>query len=89
LTSGLERLEALKREAANGLDVRDLRDAVRALEAENMVTVGRFIVRSALEREESRGAHQRTEFPQRNDKQWLRHVAVRPAEGGERVETIP
>lgn len=89
LVSGLEKLDALKGEIDRGLDAPDLREAVRALEADNMVTVARFIVRSAIEREESRGAHQRLEFPERNDEQWLRHVALRPAGEGYRVEAIP
>jgi succinate dehydrogenase/fumarate reductase flavoprotein subunit len=89
LVSGLEKLDALKGEIDRGLYAPDLREAVRALEADNMVTVARFIVRSALEREESRGAHQRLEFPERNDEQWLRHVALRPAGEGYRVEAIP
>ena len=89
LMSGLERLDALKRQLDRGLDVPDVREAVRALEADNMVTVARFIVRSALEREESRGAHQRTDFPLRSDEQWSCRVALRPGSPGGRVETVP
>jgi len=89
LMSGLERLDALKRELDRGLDVPDMREAVRALEADNMVTIARFIVRSALERQESRGAHQRTDFPLRSDAQWSCRVALRPGSSGGLVETVP
>ena len=41
----------------------------------SLVTVGRLIARAALRREESRGAHFRSDFPRRNDKEWARHVA--------------
>jgi len=88
LEAGLAKLDALGREIAAGLETRDLREAVRALEADNMVTVGRFIIRSALAREESRGAHQRTEFPKTDDSRWLRHVALRPAQAGLQLETV-
>jgi len=40
----------------------------------SIVTVGRLIARAALRREESRGAHFRTDFPERNDVDWTRHV---------------
>ena len=88
LTQGLERIDAMKRELGAGLDVPDLREAVRALEADNMVTVASFIMRSALERTESRGAHQRTDFPGKNEEQWLCRVAVRPGGPGGQVETL-
>lgn len=82
LTAGLAKLDALRIEISQGLATRDLKEAIRALEAENMVTVARFIVMSALHREESRGAHQRTDFPETNDTAWLSHVAIPPKRAG-------
>ena len=40
----------------------------------SLLTVGRLIVRAALRREESRGAHSRTDFPDRDDLHWSRRV---------------
>jgi L-aspartate oxidase len=42
---------------------------------DNLVTVGFLIARAALRREESRGGHFRSDFPQRDDIHWQRHVA--------------
>jgi len=39
----------------------------------SLLTVGRLIVRAALRREETRGAHARSDFPARDDLHWMRH----------------
>jgi succinate dehydrogenase / fumarate reductase flavoprotein subunit len=53
-----------------------------ALELGNMLKTAETIVFSALQREESRGAHFRNDFPERNDEAWLKHTLVfKSAEG--------
>jgi succinate dehydrogenase / fumarate reductase flavoprotein subunit len=47
-----------------------------ALELENMLKTAEVIVLSALHRKESRGAHYRQDFPERNDKEWSKHTLV-------------
>jgi succinate dehydrogenase / fumarate reductase flavoprotein subunit len=47
-----------------------------ALELENMMKLAEVITYSALQREESRGAHYRNDFPKRNDEAWLKHTLV-------------
>jgi succinate dehydrogenase / fumarate reductase flavoprotein subunit len=47
-----------------------------ALELENMLKTAEIIVFSALQRKESRGAHYRSDFPERNDAEWLKHTLV-------------
>ena len=43
-------------------------------ELQNMLTITRLMIRSALQREESRGVHFRNDFPQRDDEHWQRHI---------------
>tara|TARA_B100000408_G_scaffold84714_1_gene64760 strand:- start:2008 stop:3414 length:1407 start_codon:yes stop_codon:yes gene_type:complete len=45
-----------------------------ALELEFMLDVAEAITYSALERKESRGSHQRTDYPERDDKNYLKHT---------------
>jgi fumarate reductase flavoprotein subunit len=48
-----------------------------ALELSNMLDIAEAIIACALQREESRGAHQRTDFPARDDGRFLAHSLVR------------
>ncbi len=45
-------------------------------ELQNMLTVARLMISSALEREESRGVHLRTDFPETDDRRWRWHIAM-------------
>jgi len=47
-----------------------------ALELGNMLKTAEAMVFSALQRKESRGAHYRQDFPERNDQEWLKHTLV-------------
>jgi succinate dehydrogenase / fumarate reductase flavoprotein subunit len=49
-------------------------DLLGALELGFMLDNAECIVAAALERKESRGAQYRTDFPQRNDEEWLKHI---------------
>ena len=60
------------------------------LELSGMLDIAQTIIESALAREESRGAHQRTDFPKRNDEQFLAHTLLhRESDGTARVEYLP
>jgi fumarate reductase flavoprotein subunit len=53
-----------------------------ALELDFMIDVAQALAHSALARTESRGSHQRTDFPDRNDKEFLKHsLALRTPDG--------
>src|SRR3989454_2922678 len=56
----------------------------------DLFDVAEAIAHSALNRQESRGAHQRTDFPARDDARFLAHSLVhRGADGSCRVEYLP
>ena len=65
-------------------------ERITALEFSFMLDVAQAIVASALKREESRGAHQRTDFPRRDDQRFLAHsLAHRADDGACRIEYKP
>tara|TARA_B100001105_G_scaffold194_1_gene142 strand:- start:455 stop:1138 length:684 start_codon:yes stop_codon:yes gene_type:complete len=57
-----------------------------ALELENMIDVAEAIIFSALSRRESRGSHQRTDFKERNDENFLRHSLAYRTDAESRIE---
>jgi fumarate reductase flavoprotein subunit len=57
-----------------------------ALELEFMLDVAETIVYSALERTESRGSHQRTDFPERDDEKFLKHSLVYQGDDEPRID---
>ena len=61
-----------------------------ALELENMLDCAETIVIGGLNRKESRGAHFRTDYLERDDEQWLKHLLIyRNADGSPRIGYLP
>jgi L-aspartate oxidase len=46
-------------------------------ELQNMLCLARLMIDAALQRQESRGAHVRTDFPNTDDEHWNRHITFR------------
>jgi fumarate reductase flavoprotein subunit len=94
LTKAAAKLRDLRERAA----VATIDDASRTfnteltsmLELTGMLDLAESMVHCALHREESRGAHQRTDFPARDDERFLAHSLVRREPGGSpTVEYLP
>ena len=64
-------------------------DLLEALELESLLYLGEAILVSALSREESRGAHFREDYPERDDRNWLKHTLVEKTETGPRLFSKP
>ncbi len=104
-SAGIFRVEAVLRQAADrlrGLQERVTRVAlddrsatfntelIGVLELSYMLDLAEAIVHSALERRESRGAHQRSDHPQRDDQRFLAHtLAYRGTGGSPRIDYRP
>lgn len=57
-------------------------ELIDAIELNHMLTISEVIASSALERKESRGAHYREDYPERDDTNWLKHTFAFKTEKG-------
>ena len=60
-------------------------DLIEALELGFLLALAETMVAGALAREESRGAHYREDFPERDDRRFLRHTLVRKGPDGPEI----
>ena len=58
-------------------------DLLEALEFDNLIGQAAVTVNSAVNREESRGAHAREDFADREDKEWMKHTLAWVDEAGQ------
>jgi len=56
-------------------------DLTEAWETQGMVELAQVITECALNRTESRGAHSREDFPDRDDESWLKHTFAYRGDG--------
>ena len=86
LREGVERIDGVF-DKLSGIDVKDRgmiwnTDLVEALEFDNLIVQAAVTVNSAANREESRGAHAREDFSERDDENWMKHTLAWSDEAG-------
>ena len=64
-------------------------DLIQTLEIGYMLDLAEVVAICALLRKESRGAHYRLDYPQRDDKNWLKHSLAYKTADGVKVEYLP
>jgi len=93
LQTALEAIGRLKQEAESAwIDDRGTvfnQDVLGAIELGYMVDCAEATVVAAIERKESRGAQFRTDYPDRNDEEWLKHIDITLGSDGPEVSYSP
>lgn len=78
-------IEAQSREAG----VEDSPELVKLMELQSMLVVSEAVCRSALLRTESRGAHNRSDYPDEDNEAWLKNTVIRKGSSGMVLEPQP
>jgi fumarate reductase (CoM/CoB) subunit A len=94
LQSAVDKLQRIREEYENDIRLRQssLRfnyELIEAMDVLNMIDVGEIITRAALLRNETRGGHYREDYPNRDDKNWLKNIVVKWEAGEMKLSTTP
>jgi succinate dehydrogenase/fumarate reductase flavoprotein subunit len=93
LNRWLEWAERFNAEVYNRIIIRNGHELSKLYEVENIITCATLSAKAALARKESRwgDAHRRTDYPERDDKNWMCHVVIKCGDGPSdiRVGTRP
>jgi succinate dehydrogenase / fumarate reductase flavoprotein subunit len=93
MTEALQQVRELKARA-DGVRLQDKgrifnTDLIQALELNCLADIAETIVAGALAREESRGAHYRSDFQKRDDGKWLKHTLATLTPEGMKLSHAP
>ncbi|MCE5281428.1 MAG: FAD-binding protein [Deltaproteobacteria bacterium] len=87
LNKACEALESLESRLGS-LAVKNAEQLIDLHKLENMITTGKMLARASLARTESRGVHYRSDFPARQDKEWLKNIVIKRVDGEMKMEAL-
>lgn len=88
IEAAIDAMEHIQKEQATGMAIGCSdrvynRDRMEAIEMPLMVRTALLVAHAALRRTESRGSQYRSDFPERNDKEWLRNIVLKRNDAGD------
>jgi fumarate reductase (CoM/CoB) subunit A len=84
----LSDVKSIRKERLPNLSVANPQELIEALELQNLLVLAEVEATVCLERRESRGSHYREDFPNQDDKNWLRSVIVKKVGDRPQFRTI-
>ena len=88
LKEGLSEITSI-RERLHKASVVNYREMANCIRLGNMLVVSEMVVRAALLRTESRGAHYRSDYPEENSSEWLKNIVITRHDSQMRLTTTP
>lgn len=93
LNNALRDINAMKEESSQiAIRIKERqynKEWIESFQVQNLLTLLEAICRSALAREDSRGAHYRKDFPKIDNEKWLRNVIIKNVQGKMKTENVP
>ena len=91
LKNALGRIESIRDELLPQMDARDLHYLAKSRDVRSMALMAEMFLRASLMRKESRASHYRVDYPNRDDKNWLKWVILSYEDGklSLRAEPLP
>jgi succinate dehydrogenase/fumarate reductase flavoprotein subunit len=88
LNNALWWMDRFRRELTEQVRVRDVHDLFKAYEVDNIIQCATMSATASNERKESRWGlwHYRTDYQERNDQEWLKHIVLKQGEAPEDVQ---
>jgi len=86
LNKGISRFSAIRSEALSSTRVTSVPELVKTIEVRNLALTGEMVARAALLRTESRGQHRREEFPETDNRKWLKWIVISRQDKGMKLE---
>jgi len=84
----LSDVTSIKKEMLPRLSVESPQELIEALELQSLLSLAEVEANVCLERKESRGSHYREDFPNQDDKNWLKSVVVKKVGDTPQLRTI-
>jgi fumarate reductase (CoM/CoB) subunit A len=89
LAAALETLAGFRENCLPEMKRETPKEMLEGIEVKTALVVGEMIIRSALLREESRGAHYRSDFPQTDDQRWMGNIFLKKEDSAMKLELVP
>ncbi len=90
LTRALEKIEWIKANFVSSMVAKDMHELIRLRETESVLLNAEMMLKASLMRQESRSGHFREDFPERNDRQWLKWIVIKRGSQGEmELQAVP